>query len=515
LLGLLSACARAPLSGTPGSGGRGGGGGADATPFDAGVDVTASNDAADAMTADGGIDAGRPRWRDGTRLRARAFRAVEPGTSVFSGLYDSGLNGECAFLPTASDGTFRCIPFVAAEMFLDPACTMPIMEHSATCTPPSHVSVPRGGSSCAPRYDGFKVGPPQTRLRAAKVWSHAGGRCQESFNLHYDQYFPLTPETDASFVAGVEVREDRGGGVAMRWWQAEDGGRFPIGAWDVQREAPCEPGPGMYADRCVPVEDHVFTTSAADRIEVVHQYSDAACSEAAFWARASCGAPLGEVEQPDGCGFTAFSALVGTEKLDPYFYRIPSEGCVPSAGGSSFLRGATPLDPSAFPRLATSFEGSGRLKAYSYASVAGQPLSLAPRAYDDSRFRSLILYDSLRREACAPKLTPHGTRCIPVRARRFTYCTDMSCSQPLYAELTNSPEGICAARRPAMYYPPSSPPVACPSLPSVRTYDVGAPFSATTIHNLSPFGGEVDAAPFRLFTLSPSTETSYAELAFD
>jgi hypothetical protein len=456
-------------------------------PGDAG-DAPSSPDGADGPGGDAGPRGPLPAWRSGTRLRARLLKAADGPEAIFQSAYDSELATPCAFGRAGDDAT-RCMPPAAVAFFGDDACKSPILSMTAGCAPGTHVSL---FESCLAH--GYKVGP---KVTPAKVFArNPAGACIEVQGVTND-FYGLTAVADSRFVAAAELRDDRDVFLSMRYWKSDDGGLFPLGAWDVQRRAACAPGFDDYLDHCVPA-----VVAPASRS--VPAFADAMCKNPVGYLSRVCAAePVTAVGlwAADTCGQTMYYAEA--TKLATMPYRSQGAACFPWTAPPADYEFYTPgetIPIGALPDLSTVLEGAGRLKV---------------RRYDTSGVRMDVntqFYDSIRKGLCIPETTTKGLRCMPANAYGVTFYADDKCASPVHLESKKKlDDPLCAVPRPEVLYVDKGG-ATCGGLPTLDLYAVGAPITPAKLYRADSDKGcvadDMDPTANDVFATTPADDAT-------
>ena len=436
----------------------------------AGAALDAVFDDSDGAEAADGASGTLPRWRSGTRLRARLVKVAGGPDTIFQSVFDNDLGTACRFV-TATDGATRCLPGSATLYFADGGCKTPILRMDTGCAPPTYVS---GAVGC--QFSGFKVGVKTT---PATVFT--GATCLGVGAT--GDFYELTRLGETTFVAATEQRDDRGAGLMMRYWKSDDGGLFPFGVWDSQRAASCVPGADDYADRCVP--------AAAVSLSGLPTYADDTCKKQVAAASADCEAePVSAVRVPTSgtCGETIY--YYDTSKLAtvPYQSVQTMSGqtmCAPlnmPPAGETFYVVGDAIPSGALPDLPTVLDGTARLKLRRYESETSLPLDLDP-----------IFYDAIHQSTCSPTMTTKGLRCVPTRAARLSSFADDKCTLPLYVESKTKPDLACALPSPDVAYIDKGGAV-CGGQSTLELYEIGAAVTPSQLYFANPTMGCVASA---------------------
>jgi hypothetical protein len=453
-------------------------GGGDAPAFDAPTDAA---------------PAPLPAWKSGARLRARLLQSTATGDGFFREIVDKDLGATCGFT-TAADGKLRCMPPARVPYFGDAGCTQLVLPVDGGCAPPTHVS---RQTDC--KQSGFKVGP---KVTPAKVFLGTPAACNEITMTAGQEYYALTPVADDAFVAGAEVRDARGGGLEMRYWKSDDGGLFPIGAWNTARAASCVSGAGTYAGRCVPGAVAPVSTSVP------------------AWAENTCKQPLGYQTLPT-CGGELAKAVttrvaagacametsyLEATRFDMMPFRSFNTTCFPwttPPAGYTFFSPGAPIAPASLPALTPKLQGAGRLQVHRFESQAGLAVDSVPG-----------FYDAERKEDCLVELTAAGPRCMPAVAYAASVYSDDKCTKPAHVESKVKP--ACAVPRPTVLYRETGAPQ-CGGLPTLEIFEVGAALASPAgIFALDGNGGCKDSglSPTDNDLYGTTPATTLAPLAF-
>jgi hypothetical protein len=481
---------------TAGDGGGAAGSGGDATGA-AGSGAAAAPDGADAQ-ADGvdGADGGGgplPAWKSGTRLRARLLKAADSDDAIFQGIQDSDLGVSCAFV-RAGDGGTRCMPPAAVAFYDDGTCQSAILPMTTGCAPDKYVSLV---DACLSR--GHEVGP---KVTPAKVYARSpGGACVEVLGDTRD-FYKLTAVADSRFVPGAEHLDDRDVFLQMRYWKSDDGGFFPIGAWDLQRGFACAPGAYDYEDHCVPA-----VVAPASRS--VPAFSDTMCKNPVGYLSRTCATePVTAVGlwAADTCGQTMYFAK--PTKLATMPYRSQGPACFPWTAPPAYTEFYTPgetITIGELPGMPAALEGAGRLKVRRYDTACGVRMDV-----------NTAFYDSVRKGLCIPERTTKGLRCMPANAYAVTFFADDKCASPVHLESkikTDDPR--CAVPRPEVLYVDRGG-ATCGGLPTLELYAVGAAITPTKLYRADSTMGCVadgtDPAANDVFGTTPATEETTPSL---
>jgi hypothetical protein len=457
-------------------------------PADGGGDATDGGD---------GAAGPLPAWQSGPRLRARVLKAVATDdAAIYQGAFDKDLGVACTFTK-ADDGRIRCMPPATVTYFTDQGCTTPIANMEAGCAAPAHVSRVLG---C--QWSGFKLG---AKVTPAKTYAlNPTGTCIELPPAGGRDFYALTSAAATGFVAATEQRDPRGGGLEMRYWKSDDGGLFPIGAWDSARVASCVQGAGAYADRCIP--GVVANVSIG-----VPYFTDAQCKM-----------PLGYVEtercdaepasavgvlEPSACGQSR-AYVEATKQTGARFRSGANVTCFPAPpppDGWAFYTPGAAIAPGSLPTMATSLQGAGRLKVRRYLTSATKPIDSRP-----------ALYDSTLQDACIPEQTPLGLRCLPETTSAVIFYGDAQCANPVFIESKTKPAAGCAGPRAKIIYREKTA-ATCGGLPTLELFEVGAAVTVTKIYVLngtdcldSGFSPTVND----VFSTTAATDASAAALAY-
>jgi hypothetical protein len=392
-----------------------------------------------------------PVWRSGTRLRARLLKAADGVEAIFQSVFDKDLGASCAFVK-ASDGATRCMPSAVVPYYADAECKVPVLPMAAGCAPATHVSRIDGCQS-----SGLKVGPKVTPAKTFAL--NPGGTCVEIPPSGTQELYELTAVAATGFAAATEQRSDRGGGLMMRHWSSEDGGLFPIGAWNKQRAAACVAGTGDYADHCVPAGVAPVSLS-------VPAFSDDMCKKPVGYAVATCASePVTAVGLWAGTACGQAMVLAEATKLATMPFRSLTTSCFPwnaPPAGYGFYTPGEAIPIGALPDMNTVLDGAGRLKVRRYESNAFERVDSDP-----------AFYDAIQQGLCLLEDTTKGLRCMSARAFGVTFYADDKCKSPVHVESKTKPAPACAAPRPDVLYVDTGAP-ACGGLPKLELYAVGA-----------------------------------------
>lgn len=475
-------------------------GGGDAPSRDA-VDAPDA-EAHDASTIDVGLvldaaaDAGNsilPPWRSGATLRAVTLKVTGTPDAIFQGIHDARLGTSCRFA-RASDGVMRCMPGQSADVFSDAACKVPVATALAGCAAPSHVS---RVEAC--RATGYQVG---AKLAGAKLYTKVQQGCL--MLEASDDVYALTALPASAFVAGAERREDRGGDLSMRYWETEDGGLFPIGTWDTERDASCVPGFDDYEDRCVPGATAFIAPSAA-------VFTDVTCTSPAGGRVEACDDdPVSAVTsvRQGMCGATV--AFSGAAKLAGPPNRLTGGACAPwtdAPADLAFYTPEAPIESFALPTMTLVLEGVGRLKARRYMT-----------AMDVLVDTPTMFQDTLLHVRCFPRPTTLGLRCAPENTVEATYFADPACKTPVLAEIKRGLAPGCDVDQPRVVAVSGTTFDACSGVvTNQQLFEVGAAITPAKLYRADKGPGCVEAtandvATLNVFESKPATDTTTAAL---
>jgi hypothetical protein len=442
--------------------------------------------------AQDGAPAQLPAWKSGTRLRARLLKVADGAEAIVQGVFDKELGSGCGFVK-ADDGAMRCMPTAVVPYYADAECKMPIVPMATGCAPETHVS---RIADC--QSSGFRVG---AKVTPAKTFAfNLGGACIEIPLSGTQDFYALTPVAATAFVAAVTHGEARGGDLEMRYWKSDDGGYFPVGAWDARNKWSCVAGTDAYVDRCVPAV-------IAPVSRGVPAFSDAMCKNPVGYRVAGCGAEpvsaVGMFAPPNACGAQEMYYAVAT-KLATAPYRSQGASCFPwatPAGYEFYTPGAT--IPADLPDLPTVLEGAGRLKVRRYETGEGNRIDSRP-----------AFYDAIRQAPCLLQQTTKGLRCMSERAFGVSYYADDKCTMPVHVESKTKPDPQCAAPRVQILYVDKG--ASCGGLPTLELYEVGAATTAAKLYRADSTMGCVDSGTDPtvndVFATTPATDTTSAAL---
>lgn len=376
---------------------------------------------------------GLPDFADGTRLKALAY-VMDDGQQLWHGWRDSARDESCSF-QLAADGQLRCLPAFEASpvVFADDRCTERVLVNSpcvdGPAIPPPYAVV---GGTC-----GGNTGTLYKRLdklgSAGSVPVYApdsSGNCVQTGGAANDEFWALaaTPEPTDAFVSAREILEDRGPGLAARYYQAEDGALQLVGAYDRATERPCAESPlmpGVCApDPLIIAYDHGYA-----------DYTDAACTVATVNANRQCGVPAqpadvvfvhGGVPAPAACETGPAGRFF---RLGAPFPDRPFEKSGDRCAQTTSTEVGTPsqyrfvlaeeVPSSAFPAVRTTDVGSSRLRVRTEETLDGR--HLARKA----------IFDTGQGTTCTPTAVEGTLHCLPDVALFFASFADSSCSQPL------------------------------------------------------------------------------------
>jgi hypothetical protein len=277
----------------------------------------------------------------------------------------------------------------------------------------------------------------------------------------------------------------------MRSWASDDGGYFPLGAFDVAHATTCVPATiGPLTGRCVPadlpvrVDTAVFYPHPADYI-----FSDSNCLTLVSPRSGCAGETPFATDATTHCRLDAIwtpiepTAVVPLSRTTVPLFVVQGVGsqrtCVPfqpSPAPVSITRGAA-LDPTTLPTLTASHDaGTDRLLSLSYVSSTGGRLQTTglltaslvtyPRLYDST------LGESCHAQRVSAAGQPEEYRCLPdtLTVDGALY-TDAGCSKLGY----RVPKGqSCIAAAPRY--------VTLDSVDVDRAWKAGAPVATATIY---------------------------------
>jgi hypothetical protein len=461
---------------------------AEATPSDAATD--ADEPTGDGPRADGDAEAATdarpeplPPWRSGPRLRARLLRSSDQGDSLFTGVFDGQLKVACSFGP-AADGAARCLPAQVDIYYADADCAQPMVSLPAGCAPATYVGA---GSGCA--TTGYRVG---AKLASPGVFRGNGGRCTELTPVVPQDFYAVEPVADMTFAAAIEQREDRGGDLAMRYWKSEDGGLFPIGAWDSERNASCVAGKDRYDERCAPAvvapESSSLPAYADDGCKMPVGYVSTACMTEAVSAVAVpelglCGPAIG---------------FEGADRLATPAHHVAGIACTEwNAAAIAFYTPVAPIEPQSLPPLFPVLEGVGRLKAVRYQTSMCLPIDTETRFHD-------VVYS----QDCLPAPTKAGLRCVPNNAPQVVYYADPGCKTPVHVAERKMVDPWCALPLPGVAYRLVAP--SCDGAPMRELFAVGDPVTPAKLYADGGTQGciptDADPSSLDVYALAPATD---------
>jgi len=371
-------------------------------------------------------------FTSGPRLRAQVYVA-DGGAQQLHGTFDTARGELCAFR-VAEDGVVRCLPADLrlvgagpATMFADAACTKPVAA-PAVSPKPAYLAF---GDPCAglATYALGDVVPA-----SAPLYAQYGGACTQSGVSDGQSTYFLGAKVPASaFASAVVVREPRGD-LEMQMFHAEDGSRFPLGAYDPKRLGSCGTTNEL-SDRCAP--SHVGYTDP-------HAWADATCTTPIMLA--SIGDPLActmyqtsSYDAPDDTIHTlmvetASSACpttwtttyfdIDTTTPVPAFFVGDQTQCTPAPATSNVFLAGAPVSTTSFPEILHVSEGAGRLVARVQTSSGGDRLLV--EGFSDTQLgttcRATVAEDGVLR--CLPYPTTYGEYAVAY--------ADAQCTTPIY-----------------------------------------------------------------------------------
>lgn len=369
------------------------------------------------------------RWRSGNRIRARVQAAVG-GAAQFVGWRDSELGLDCEFVQ-AIDGSTRCLPApaaYAADRFLDPGCTEPVIASPPGCAPPDWEWDYTSTGTCG--EGGFRVRAVGDRISAAEPLYHRNEsqRCERLYlgDPSLD-YYRLGGEAPVEQFVAATLEERDGGPIRVRELVGEDGSRLVVGAVDAQS--------GVDLD--VDWDAEASTRRWMPDTGYPDAFSDAECStpiSCAYHSSCSDARPIAcirrSVETGDPCrptdsviaeaaGETAPVSLTGYGEGGAYCQRVTAE----DASTMECWQVGPDLPPDHFPAAPTVLRGRGRVRAAEIGVADGAPVTSALRAFRDTE----------RDEDCEPLRAADGVlRCLPYHSiPGIDVWADTACSQPL------------------------------------------------------------------------------------
>jgi len=189
----------------------------------------------------------------------------------------------------------------------------------------------------------------------------------------------------------------------------------------------------------------------------------------AFRAAPFCSDPPGGVLVPpvqdDGQAYTT----VGAEHLGTV-YSLTNQTCEPSVGipeNRYFTAGAA-IDPAVWAPLASTVEGTGRLRVETLTTPTGE------------RLAAVGFRDDQRGHRCTDMLAADGEhRCLPSDAGVMSYWADAACSVPVHMRAATAP-----APTTLVNYLTGSP--ACGDAYCAHVYTVAPLADLSTLHGGSP-----------------------------
>lgn len=356
----------------------------------------------------------------GDRLTPLLWDAGD-GAAVFRGWHDDDLDVDCVF-QHATDGRYRCLPALeGTEHFADSGCTQPVA-HVYPCGPAAqgYVSFPVPTTCGNARLARSIHRLGAKRAAGETTWvRQSDGTClpHEPQSDSDPDFYDLEGEVPPSdFVAADLVpRPAAAPGLSIYTMVAEDGATEATAMWDDGRGAECGADADSGELRCAPVEvaDWTYVT-----------YADASCSVpvAAHVARRPC------AHASAGRDSTLTLAEVASEVAATDAYLNDGNGCrLVDAQGADFPVGVDnfyilgdPVDPSSFPQLADTLDGSGRVRARRITAADGSELAIATE-----------LFDTELDMVCYPRKFDNGTFCVAERVAESRDFTDPACTDPV------------------------------------------------------------------------------------
>lgn len=343
--------------------------------------------------------------------RLRPVMAVAEGVAGFVGWQDTELGVRCSFRADANL-VERCLPRTQRVMFLDSACTEPVIVQHGCFDEAEY-----GGLSTEPDLDYCERDPAQgypfvyRRIPGAlsETLVYQGRQTPDGFECSET---PGTIEPHEFLERGEEVpleafvRAERvvvpgSGRLGRIEWQADDGAIEVVTGYDTTYERTCRQRPDFGdGERCV-----------VDRVASVDSYTfvDSACSEEG--ARAQCGEPI--AAKSDGCnGVSLFEIGVAAEAS----YGGADGVCEQTSDIGHRL--GVELTSDDFPLAITRDEGSGRLVSRLTTDTSGWRVSSADWPLYDSELDTFCDWSS--------------GHCVPRFASLHQgHYADPSCTEPL------------------------------------------------------------------------------------
>lgn len=337
--------------------------------------------------SDGGVRGSErdPAATSGTRLRVRYLEAG-PSATMTVDLWDSELETPCTFAK-APDGTLRCLPSVAADVYYaDSGCTEPVYQ-ADLCDP----------GWARDREDGsFFRRTDEPAPAGDYLHSKAGGDCRR-LGLTIEESDRIAERIpSARFVAATVSETPRAGGMVSRFAEGEDGSRMLLETVHASRGYTCE----FDEDgRCV------YASARASSV----RYTDADCERAVYGFWGDSAPPVIAVADRDTRGCTTEHRYY--ELGDPYtasgtYLENADGGCEPRAPDSryTYYELGDPIPRTTLPEATIVLEGEGPLRARRYVDSEGDVLATVN-----------AFWEVARDEACLPgqRTTGDGYVCVP------------------------------------------------------------------------------------------------------
>lgn len=427
-----------------------------------------------------------PRYRSGSRLRARVLDAGQ-GAAQFVGFHDNGLDADCE-LSLAEDGEQRCLPLrdhaQGQIYYLDDKCTEPVFRAFWDSLAPADI---HARSSCADAVGSFvreDAGPDDACNEAGRERVYRVGQRRKAATIYVadrlgcepagadeclHEVAPLAPD---AFVRGRIHTAPEDNDLASDWVAYGDGARAVLAMRDAARDVVCTAFGTPDGDRCLPVDQADsfgldFVEAQCRGKHVAVDSSRAPCMRARVamsWKRMACAT---YELTPHELGPPVEKLFVRSERAcmerEPYWFEWMYEL-------------GPQLDLASLPELRRVRAGSGRLALQYYSTAAGTPLQYAAPENATSGQPAAIttFYDRELDASCELEpFTDGARRCVP------TYRG----SRALITDWKGGPHADSACTRRILFVVA---PGACTSRPTyVRVLDSAGSGSVEAVHAIA------------------------------